>query len=324
MKFWNKRTFLSYLLWPFSILFLMIARIRAFLYQQGYLKAYKAPVPVIIIGNITVGGTGKTPLLICLAEHLSKVGYKVGIVSRGYKSKINTYPWLVTEADTAEQVGDEPLLIHRKTGLPVCIDPQRTRAVKFLLDHYPLHIILSDDGLQHYALTRDVEIAVQSAQNPWGNGFLLPAGPLREPVSRLKKVDYLINNGNLDSENLSMRIVLDKVYALQDKTRELDLKQFAHKRVHAVAGIAKPEKFFNFLKEYQLDIIEHAFSDHYAFKENELVFDDSLPIFITEKDAVKCQAFKHSNIWVVAIKTELPELFIKSFLQKVEGLYAKM
>lgn len=311
---------LLYLLYPISLLFRAIASIRRWLYQKGFFKQTKVTVPVIIVGNISVGGTGKTPLVISLANLLISKGFKPGIITRGYKSKSVHYPIVVSNASTALQVGDEALLLQRHSHCPVIVDPNRVQAANYLLDNFTCDIILSDDGLQHYALARDIEIAVVDAERGFGNGLCLPAGPLREPVPRLKNVNFIINNvGRAHVPAVS----LDRTYSMQllpqafcnvQSQQQQDVAFFHSKTVHAVAGIGHPQRFFHTLQALGLTIIPHAFPDHYAFTYADIDFGTDALVIMTEKDAVKCKDFSDQRHWYLPVTAKLQQGFAEQFL----------
>jgi tetraacyldisaccharide 4'-kinase len=303
---WYKDAFLGILLLPFAYIFSDITRIRRYLYRRGILKSHTLPVPVIVIGNITVGGTGKTPLIIWLAELLVKSGYKPGIISRGYGGKSEIWPQIVTEHSEVSKVGDEALLIAKQTDLPVVVSPSRVDAAKKVLDKFDCNVVLSDDGLQHYKLNRDIEIAVIDGERRFGNGYCLPAGPLREPISRLSSVDFIVVNGNKYEDNeFSMQLVGNTVINLS--TGELKpLQELQGIACHALAGIGNPERFFKLLESNGLICTTHSFPDHHPFACNDIEFGDNKPVLMTEKDAVKCVGFTGENHWYVPVKA-VPE-----------------
>lgn len=320
-----------YLLAPFAWIYRLVIAIRRFCYRKNFFKQTKLSVPVIVVGNITLGGTGKTPLVIYLAEYFKKKGKNPGIISRGYRSTAKHFPQVVTTESTAIEVGDEPLLIHHRTQCPVVIDPNRVAAANYLLEHFACDVIISDDGLQHYALMRDLEIAVVDAQRYFGNGFCLPAGPLREPVSRLNNVDLIILNGlHSDTEVVSaaslvemekylpIKNIFDRCFAMQLipqyfknlQTQEIIsvtdfVKKYAHSKIHALAGIGNPQRFFNSLSVLGLSILPSPKPDHHHYQLEELNFDDDYPIVMTEKDAVKCLAFANDKCWYLEISADL-------------------
>jgi tetraacyldisaccharide 4'-kinase len=316
-KFWYQRkSWLAYLFLPFSLLYILIIKFRKLLYKIGINKISTCSVPIIVVGNITVGGTGKTPFVIYLVNKLKEHGYAPGVVSRGYRSAAPQYPWVVQSDDTADICGDEPLLIYHRTACPVVIAPNRVAAVDKLLATHKCNIIVSDDGLQHYALGRDIEVLLADGVNMFGNQFCLPAGPLREPISRLNYVDFIVvNNGvnDITDKQYQMQICVGKVYNLVAQI-EVDLNDFKHTKVHAVAGIANPDKFFAMLQAHEIDVIEHPFPDHHKYIVRDLQFDDNFPVLMTEKDAVKCLQFSKNNHWCVAINAQLPETLFSKIL----------
>ncbi|HED32812.1 MAG TPA: tetraacyldisaccharide 4'-kinase [Gammaproteobacteria bacterium] len=304
--YWYSINFISLLLLPLSGVFCLLAHLRLLLYKIKFLKSYKAPVPVIVIGNISVGGTGKTPLIIELVKQLQSKGKTPGVISRGYGGKSNAWPQLVSAQTTAQQVGDEPQLIFQRCQCAVAVGPNRQQSIALLLSRSNCDIILSDDGLQHYALQREIEIVVVDAQRRFGNRFCLPAGPLREPCSRLETVDLvLFNGGNKQQMSFAMEAVQCNVVGRGVTEKEIVgrvLSSFSGQTVHAVAGIGHPQRFFNMLKCHDIAVIEHAFSDHHTYCESDLNFNDDFSVLMTEKDAVKCRDFLLSDHWAVAIE----------------------
>ena len=307
------------LLWPLSQIFSWLA-----VQRRHHLQRVQAvlPVAVVVVGNISVGGTGKTPLLCELAEALSQRGKRVGIISRGYGGSYGGQPRLVQSTDGAALVGDEPLLIARLTQCPVVIAHDRLAAARFLIEHAALDIILSDDGLQHYALPRTVEIAVLDGARGIGNGFCLPAGPLREPASRLHEVDFVVINGATAQtfNNTQLVTQLMPEYWVNIANGDvLALEQLPKSpRVHAVAGIGNPQRFFQTLRNLGLDIIEHAFPDHHVFAAIDIRFDDNFPIVMTEKDAVKCARFAQHHCYALHVKMPLPAQWISQLVARIE------
>lgn len=282
--------------------------------KHAALEARRSPyvVPVVVVGNITVGGTGKTPLIIYLANELKLKGVRVGVISRGYGAKPPFYPYLVKSGDVPEICGDEPLMIAEATGAPVVIDPDRCAAADLLLNQ-GVSIILSDDGLQHYALPREYEIVVIDAERGLGNGLLLPAGPLREPAERLSTVNFVVANGALD--RLNSEVTVDASYQLrpsgwinvQAGTR-VPLDFLTHEgECNAVAGIGNPERFFDTLRNLGLDVRAHAFPDHYQFSKDDFKFLESVNtglVCMTLKDALKCRSFAGPNFWALDVDLE--------------------
>lgn len=280
--------------------------LRRALYRAGVLKRMNVGVPVIVVGNITVGGTGKTPLVIALVEALRERGWKPGVVSRGFAGSATDIARVDAQSDPAV-VGDEARLIFDATQAPMMIGRDRVRAAR-ALSECGVDVIVSDDGLQHYRLERDVEICVIDGARRFGNGRLLPAGPLREPVKRLAAIDFRICNGDgaLPGET-TMQLAGDAAIALDDETQHLRLADFP--RAHAVAGIGNPDRFFHALRSAGIDVIEHAFPDHHAFAAADLDFGDGIPVVMTDKDAVKCRAFARQDWWRVPVRALLADGF---------------
>ena len=263
--------------------------------RRRYLSqsSWKSPVPVIVVGNISVGGTGKSPLVMALISYLKDKGLKPGVVSRGYGGKATDYPVEVSPISDSQDVGDEPLMIFNRTGCPVVVDPDRVSAARFLLEQHNCDVLVSDDGLQHYALAREIEIAVIDGDRGIGNGLCFPAGPLREPVSRLREVDLVMVNGSRatvpgipDTPTSVMRLAPTRLVNLTTGTSEL-LSNLNGKTVHAVVGIGNPDRFFQTLRQLGCTVVPHQFPDHYRFVDGDVRFDDTLPVIMTEKDAVR-------------------------------------
>lgn len=283
----------------------MIVLLRRKAYKLGIFNIERFDIPVIVVGNITVGGTGKTPLVIWLANFLRKAGFFPAIVSRGYKGQANSWPQQVRSDSDPIMVGDEAVLLAKRCQCPVAVGPDRVAAVKGLLKYNDCDVIIADDGLQHYALGRDIEIAVIDGVRRFGNGYCLPAGPLREPVSRLKEVDFVIvNGGGVMRLEFSMALVAGHVHNIRDDTLMHHPDYFRNQPVHAVAGIGNPDRFFAHLKRLGLNIIEHPFTDHHNFVAENIQFDDDLPVLMTEKDAVKCKRFANEKHWYLSIDAQ--------------------
>jgi len=277
-------------------------------YTLGWRKPQRLSVPVIVVGNITAGGTGKTPLVIALVEALRARGHTPGVISRGYGVSADT-PRLL-DAQDAAQFGDEPVLIARATGVPVAVGRDRVAAGQLLLAAHACDVIIADDGLQHYPLFRNVEICVLDGERRFGNARLLPAGPLREPLSRFSRVDFRVCNGGTPrAEEVPMRLAGDTAVAMAGAALRKSLHDFAGQHVHAVAGIGNPARFFAMLRAAGVDLIEHAFPDHHAFNLADLAFGDDQPVLMTEKDAVKCSAFAQPNFWSVPVRADVPRSF---------------
>lgn len=291
-----------------------------FLAGQG--DIYKAPVPVIVVGNITVGGTGKTPLILWMIDYCRRRGLRVGVVSRGYGATPPSLPWRVAAGQSAAQAGDEPLLIVKRTGVPLMIDPDRSRAVRALLAQEPLDLILSDDGLQHYRLARDLELVLIDAARGLGNRRCLPAGPLREPVERLQSVDALLYNGAADDRDDGYAFQLQPsalVNLLSGERHPVD--HFPEgQALHAVAGIGNPQRFFKTLEGLHWRPVPHAFADHAVFSAEALAFTPALPIVMTEKDAVKCASFAAPDWWYLAVEAVPSAAFVSWFDSQLNRL----
>lgn len=308
---------------PLNWLFILLANLRRYCLQRWAQKTLATPV--IVVGNISVGGTGKTPLLIALVQWLQAQGYTPGVVSRGYGGRASHYPYLLNHNSTAAEAGDEPLAIYQQTGCLVCVGPDRVAAAKLLEDH-SCDILLSDDGLQHYKLGRDIEIAVVDGQRALGNGWRLPVGPLREPISRLCEVDWVVVNspaadfalpGLADMYFIPMQIQAQPLVNLHSG-ETLALAALTAQPVNAVAGIGNPQRFINSLAEAGIAASLRAFPDHHAYSASDLQFDNSWPVLMTEKDAVKCRTFAQSNWYYLPIKASLPEPFWRALAQRIE------
>jgi len=317
---WYKKSSITTFLLPLSWLFCLLVQIRRFFYRLKIFKTTKLDVPVIVVGNLTVGGTGKTPLVIELANLLKKQGYKPAVISRGYGGKARTWPQQVRWDGDPTMVGDEAILIARRTRCPMAVGPDRVASARALLKYTDCNVIISDDGLQHYALGRDIEIAVIDGIRRYGNKHCLPAGPLREPIKRLDNVNFIISNGIAAPEEFAMAYEAENLRRADDPAVTLELSSLQNQTVHAIAGIGNPQRFFDQLKSSGIDIIEHAFPDHYPFKKTDLDFGEIQPIVITEKDAVKCQRFYLHNVWYQPIKAILDNQFTEQLLVIIERI----
>jgi len=298
-RHWYRLTPVSLLLAPLSLLFCLLAVLRRQLYRQRLLPAVQLPVPVIVVGNITVGGTGKTPLVIWLAELLRAHGYRPGIVTRGYRGR--SRHCRVRSAPTPGRRG------RRRSGAAGApgrcsgvAGPDRVTDARRLLAQ-GCNVIISDDGLQHYRLRRDIEIAVLDGSRRLGNGLCLPAGPLREPAARLGQVDLRVTNGAPQAGELGMQLDPQRFCRLTDSAMCAGTEVFAGRPVHAVAGIGNPQRFFATLRDLGLEVVPHAFPDHHGFGPQDLQFGDDMPVIVTEKDAVKCRRFGRPHHWVLAV-----------------------
>jgi tetraacyldisaccharide 4'-kinase len=294
---------------PFAGTFALVSGLRRWAYRTGRMRTVTLPVPVVVVGNLTAGGTGKTPLVLWLAHALQRRGYSPGILSRGYGGDANQSVEVRGTA-TADRVGDEPLLLARASGCPVWIGADRSAAGAGLLAAHPrCDVLIADDGLQHYRLARQVEIAVVDGDRRYGNRLPLPAGPLREPVARLERVDAVVINGAaMDDVDrtlaasrpaFAMALIGTRLRNLAEPARLADLASLRGRPLHAVAGIGNPQRFFDQLSQQGLCVTPHPFPDHHAYRAEELDFGDDAPILMTEKDAVKCEAFARTHWWVL-------------------------
>ena len=305
-RIWSGESPLWLLLLPLSWLYGLVSGAIRFAYRIGLKKAWRAPVPVVVVGNLTAGGNGKTPVVIWLVEQLQQRGIRVGVVSRGYGGKADRYPLLLTPETSTAQAGDEPVLIYQRTGAPVAVSPDRCEAVNTLLSQHPLQLIVTDDGLQHYRLARDTEIVVVDGVRRFGNGWWLPAGPMRERASRLKTVDAVIANGGTpQAGEIAMRLrPALAVNLLTGERRAVnELSQIV-----AMAGIGHPPRFFATLAECGATLKRSvALADHQALaqKDVDALLQPGETLVMTEKDAVKCRPFAQANWWYLPVDAEL-------------------
>ena len=302
-----------------------LAGLRRNAYRRGLLRKRRVGAPVIVVGNITAGGTGKTPLVIALVARLRAAGWTPGIASRGHGRENEATPRWVEAASTAAQVGDEPLLIARAAGVKLRVDRDRVAAAQALVAA-GCDVIVCDDGLQHYRLARDIEIEVQDARRRYGNGRLLPAGPLREPVERAADCDFrVLNLGVADEGDAQreagfgewpMRLQVGNAQSLHGG-RAQPLSSFAGQRAHAVAGIGDPERFFAMLRDAGIAVVPHAFPDHHAYLAADFEFGSRLPVLMTVKDAVKCAGLTDAQAFMVPVDAVLPEAFWVALLERL-------
>lgn len=312
-RYWSKRTGLAALLYPLSLVFSQLVAIRRWCYRRQILRCWMSPVPLIVVGNITVGGAGKTPMVIALVEHLRQAGRKPAIVTRGYggeatdKACVGVYP----HSDPV-QVGDEAVLLARRTMVPVVASRDRPAAVRQLLAQHDCDVVVCDDGLQHYALQRDIEIIVVDSETQFGNGFCLPAGPLREPVSRLKSADIIVYSGR-QKQQPGYSLKTD-TFISQDDLTSMPVDAFVEKyrksTVHAFAAIANPQKFFATLRQMGLDPVVHEFPDHHLFSRDDFGFSDGGPLVMTEKDKVKCGQIGLRNAWYLKVSADVDGIIL--------------
>jgi len=304
-RWWLADTWPSRLLAPLGHLFAALAALRRRAYRSGLLRSQRLPVPVIVVGNILVGGTGKTPFVVHLISELKARGRHPGVVCRGYGGRAEQWPVRVTPDSSPGEVGDEPVLLARRCGAPVAAGPNRAAAGRMLIDRAGCDLVVLDDGLQHYRLRRDLEIAVNDAERRLGNGRCLPAGPLREPPRRLKEVDLVLINGIQDESAPGFRLEGRTLLAVDGKGRERSLEDLRGRTVHAVAGIGHPRRFFTQLEAAGVRVLPHPFPDHYAFTPADLSFADERTVVMTEKDAVKCATFAGEDVWYLAVTARM-------------------
>lgn len=317
---WYRITPLHLILLPVSLLFRALVALRRVLYRRGILSGKKLAVPVIVVGNISAGGTGKTPLTLALAQQLIQHDRHPLIVSRGYGGSARQSRHVSTSSD-ARQVGDEPLLMARRNLCPVWIGKDRAAAAQAALQAHPqCDVVLCDDGLQHYRLQRDVEIAVIDGERGSGNGFMLPAGPLREPVARLQTVDaVVVNGGKASTGQYAMRLSGEIFHNLLNPDNTATAAELRKLRCHAVAGIGYPQRYFQHLQKLDILFTPHVFPDHHLYSKTDLAFADCDAILLTEKDAVKCVAFADVRYWVLRVDALIDPALIDHILRKIES-----
>ncbi len=320
-RIWSGRSPLWLLLWPLSLLYGAISVLIRLSYQRGWRKSWRAPCPVIVVGNLTAGGNGKTPVVIWLVQALQQRGMRAGVVSRGYGGKAERYPLRVTADTHTALAGDEPVLIAQRTQAPVAVAPERRLAVEALLADHALDVIITDDGLQHYALQRDREIVVVDGARRFGNGWWLPAGPMRERASRLQDVNaVIVNGGEAQAGEISMTLQPGlAVNLLTGDTASLDQLP----AIVAMAGIGHPTRFFNTLKQQGVSpVAEVAFADHHAYSEDELarLTQAGQCLLMTEKDAVKCRGFAQKHWWYLPVDAHLSGTTLDALLDDLTQL----
>ena len=316
---WYKKSFWLYLLYPFSLIVSYITARRRRKYLKGASETHKSEVPVIVVGNLTIGGTGKTPLVKYIASELLSLGYKPGLVSRGYGGKFKE-TLLVSDQTPVKQTGDEAQILAT-LNLPFYIDKSRVRAVKAITDNHDCDIIISDDGLQHYKMNRDIEIVVIDGKRRFGNNLTFPAGPLRESKARLNSVDFIVNNSGPTDEGEYLMNVSPSRFVHLKSGKSYPIEDWPmHKQVHAVAGLGNPGRFFDLLARLGFDIIRHPFQDHHNFHEQDIHYLDHLPIVMTEKDASKCKDFNNNKIWYLTIEADVSDKFINELDTKIKSI----
>lgn len=326
-RVWYEDALSGWLLLPLSGLYWLVLAARRALYSWGVLRTHTASVPVIVVGNITAGGTGKTPTVLWLVEELRARGFKPGIVSRGYGGSRANSSMRVEAATDAAVAGDEPVLLARRSQCPVVVDPDRVRAVSMLVED-GADVVVADDGLQHYRLSRDYEICVIDGSRGLGNRRLLPSGPLRESVRRLDTVEQVLVNGELrgagdeqtpaEQNAISFQLVATEACRLNGSlTRPID--RFAGTTVHAVAAIGNPRRFFDLLRIHGIQVIEHVFPDHAVLDRKDLEFGDDFEIFMTEKDAVKIGRDAKDKLWHVPVELEMDPVLAAPLIEQIES-----
>ncbi len=316
LKSWIKPNLLTGLLKPMSPVYRGVFSVRKLAFDKGVFKRYKAPLPVIVIGNLTVGGTGKTPLVIHLVEQLKALGFAPGVISRGYSGDAPSYPLFVEPSTPVAHSGDEAALILRRTGVPIMVGPDRQASIVALLHNHKINVIVSDDGLQHFALERDIEVCLIDDTSPHENENMLPAGPYREPLTRLMSVDFIVrhggNVGNAANQfAMHLAAAKPKPVAVDNKT-----KFDARSKLHALAGIGNPQRFFNTCKELGYDFTPHEFPDHHHFSSHEISFGDAT-VLMTEKDAVKCADIADERHWYLPVDAVLDKQFASAIAARL-------
>ena len=343
---WYRITPLHLILFPVSLVFRALVALRRELYLSSFLASHQLLLPVVVVGNISVGGTGKTPLTLALSQQFIQRGWHPLIISRGYGRKGKS-PQPVHSSSTAAQVGDEPLLMAQRDICPVWVGADRVATAQAALQANPqCDVVLCDDGLQHYRLQRDVEIAVVDSELGYGNGLLLPAGPLREPESRLQTVDAIVVNvqarsplpnplpvgeganeslcefqfdgGNVGEGQYGMRLTGEVFYNLLNPGQTASSADFQKPGIHAVAGIGHPQRYFQSLETMGIPFTAHAFPDHHPYVATDLSFNDCNAILMTEKDAVKCAAFADAGYWVLRVDAQIDPALIDQIIRKIE------
>ncbi len=321
---WSKPGWMNYALLPVSWLYIFLHNMKVWTYWAGLRKVTRVKVPVIVIGGISVGGSGKTPLVISIVKHLKARGYRPGVISRGYKGKSDKWPRLVTSDTPVREVGDEAMFIHVSTALPVVVGPDRVQDAKVLIENSDCDVIVSDDGFQHLALYRDLNIAIIDSQFGFGNGWCLPAGPLREPIHALKRADIRVRNGSFgfvsEEDNYTMDMKIIAIRNLADG-KTIDPVAFKNNPVHVAVALGNPERFFRQLEELGFDIIRHRFADHHFYRPGDLMFDDELPILLTEKDAIKCHDLPNKErLFVVEAEARVDSGFFQEIKSHLDQL----
>ena len=316
---WYKSVGVLWILWPIEIIYVLFVNIRRTLYRLNMFPTYRAPCPVIVVGNITVGGSGKTPVVIELARSLRNRGLKVGVISRGYGGKRRSQPFIVNRDTETLECGDEPILIYSKANCPVAVHSSRSRAAELLIEKFRPDLILSDDGLQHYGLVRDLEIVMIDDHRDLGNRHCLPLGPLREPQERLEQADIVLRRGG--TTKMSVRYLTGEWKQLKySDTNANTPNQFpSSSPVHAIAGIGQPEQFFSMLEDMGLEITRFSYADHHKYQQSDFDKHAGNVVVMTEKDAVKCKDLDIFDAWFIEITAALPDEVIERILGLVSS-----
>ena len=304
---------------PLSLPYAAAVRARRVLFRRGLRASHRIGVPVVVVGNIAVGGTGKTPLVVWLVRCLQKHGFRPGVICSGYRGRARNRPQLVQGESDPADVGDEAVLVARRCGCPVVAGRDRVAAARTLLRRSDCDIVVSDDGLQHYRLARDVEIAVLDGERRHGTGWCIPAGPLREPVSRLESVDFVVAKGRAREGEYRMELTGRRLRLVADDSVAIDAAELATGPVHAVAGIGNPASFFGRLRDLGLRIVPRALPDHHPFSAGDIEFPDDRPVIMTEKDAVKCRSFADGRHWYLPVDAEVDSVLESNLIARLSG-----
>lgn len=310
---------LARLLAPLGDLYCLVARLRRLAYLKGLARAQRLPVPVLVVGNLTVGGTGKTPLVAALAIWMRAQGWRPAIISRGYGGRSTQWPREVTPDADPRLVGDETVLLARRAGCPVFAGPDRVAAGRLACSSSDADLLIADDGLQHYRLARDLEIAVIDGVRGLGNGRCLPAGPLREPPVRLEQVDFVVVNGGDATTPARMELVPGPAVNLRDHAKTRPLAEFTGIPLFAIAAIGHPERFFAMLRSQGIPAVTRAYPDHHAFSPSDVADWPPGPVLMTEKDAVKCSRLAGEDHWFVPVEARCDPDFLGALTQRLEA-----
>ncbi len=320
-RHWYGRPGILLLLYPLEVVFRCLVFVRQFLFKKNILSSFRSPVPVIVVGNISVGGVGKTPLVIALVEYLQTQGYQPGVVSRGYGGQAKQPLQTVNVDSSPAEVGDEPLLLVQRTACNCVVGVNRPGAVRKLLAEGGCDVVISDDGLQHYALQSDIEIAVIDGPRQFGNGHCLPVGPLRESPARLNTVDFTIYSGNRETD--SMKITAARWINLLSGEARDSLPNEEAAENHAVCGIGNPRRFYSTLEAQAVTFQTHSFPDHHDFSAEDLKFSENSRVLMTEKDAVKCRNFATENMWYLSVDAVVSEIILTQISARLSEIENK-